>query len=496
METTPLEAEDRTLYEALAGRLCDRILEGTLKAGDRTPSIRRLSRQFSVSKTTVRRALQLLEDRGLVEARDRSGYYVRPERLRRPSAGFTVPEEEGGGADSIRTRLVGSEDLHVRMIAHANVRQSIQLGAAIPCAEFLPTERLARILSRVSRERPRQSVAYTVSPGAPELRRHIARRAVDAGLTLSADDVVITNGATEAVSLSLRAICGNEGIVAVESPTYYGFLELLDELGLDALEIDTDPSSGMKVDALRDALDKGVDISAVLLVSNGSNPLGSVMPDEKKAELARVCAAYDVPIVEDDIYGELHFGPRRPLSIGAFSDEVDVVWCGSFSKSLAPGWRVGWVAPGDYIEDVVKLQTTTTFAPATPTQLAVAEYLASGGFDRHLGRLRRRFSENVERISDVVLEHFPDGTTPTQPRAGHVLWVRLPATVSALELTRRAQEHGVSIAPGPLFSATGAHRSCIRLNCAVDLDARIVGGLKTVGQLACELSNHAPVRTD
>lgn len=483
METTPLDDSEKHLYEALADRIRTMIREGTLEEGQRIPSIRRLSRQFSVSKATVQEAYRLLEDQGLVEARSRSGYFVRPAHLRRPAAGFSLPEP-AKQTTPLTATLVERGDLYMRVLALAETENTIPFGAAIAPAEFLPVERLGRLLGQVGRYSPERIIEYRMSPGLESLRVQIARRAVDAGLTLGPDDIVITTGATEALMLSLRAICRRGDVVAVASPTYYGFMELLESLELKALEVDTDPREGMSVTALERCLRDGVSVRAVLVVPNVSNPLGSIMPDERKQALAALCAVNDIPIIEDDVHGELSFKSRRPLSIKAFDGGDDVVWCGSFSKSVAPGFRIGWVAPGRYRERIAKLQSTTTLGGVAPTQMVLARFLEEGGFDRHLKQLRRTCEDHVRLVSDLVGKWFPDGTRATRPQGGHVLWVEMPDAVDAVRLAEDALKHRISLAPGTMFSASGRYRNCVRINCAVSWSDEVEAALELLGELA------------
>jgi DNA-binding transcriptional MocR family regulator len=324
----------------------------------------------------------------------------------------------------------------------------------------------------------------SVTPsGVEELRREIARRALEAGCTAAAGDVVVTCGCAEAITLCLRALTRPGDTVAVESPTYFGTLQAIEVLGLKALEIPVDPLTGIRVEALGEALARG-GVAAVVVAPNVHNPLGCVMPDERKRELVALLAAHGVPAIEDDTYGELYFGPTRPRSLQAFDRAGLVLSCGSFSKTLAPAYRVGWTIPGRYRDRVIHLKLATTAGTSAPPQLAIADYLASGGYEQHLRRLRRTFEGTVDRLFFEVAERFPEGTRISRPAGGFLLWVQLPEGTDTVELQRRALARGLSVAPGPAFSASGEYRNCMRINAgyawsertrqALDLLARLV----------------------
>ncbi len=466
---------DQPLYRRVADRIAGLIGGGTLQPGERIPSVRRLSRQLSVSVTTVLEAYRVLEDRGLVEARPQSGYYVRTTA--------DPPPEPDRSATCDDPTFLESGDLVLGLVREGGQPNLVSFGAAVPSAEFLPTAPLNRILARVARGEAHISQSYDPLPGYQPLRVQIARRALDAGCSLKPDDLVITSGAQEAVALCLRSVTRPGDTVALESPTYYGLLEILESLHLRALEIATDPREGICLPELEKTLERGP-VAAVALVPSYGNPLGHCMPEESRQRLVEILAAAEVPLVEDDIYGDLPFGNERPKACKAFDRDGLVMLCSSFSKTLAPGYRVGWTAAGRFRTSVERHKFAMSIANASPTQMAVADYLASGGFDRHLRRLRRTYRDLISRISLTIGEHFPEGTRVTRPDGGHVIWVEMPKEVDSLRLHEEALAEGVSIAPGPLFSGTGRYDNFMRLNCALPWSDRVEEALRTLGRLA------------
>lgn len=470
--------EKSLLYEQVAERISVMVSQGTFLSGDRLPSVRNLSQQFKVSKSTVMEAYSLLEDRGVVAVRPQSGYYVcQPARNSLQESGVNLPV--------LRPTVVTTGELALMVFRDAADSRLIQLGAAIPDLENMPVDRLNRMLSTESRRYRQQSLAYEMPAGCLRLRTQIARRMVTSGCSLSPDDIFITNGCTEAVALALRAVCKPGDTVVLESPTFFNTLQIIASLGLKALEIPAHPAFGINLDTLRFVLEQNK-VDACLLVTNFSNPLGYLMPDSTKAELVSLLARHDIPLIEDDIYGELAHDTRRPLVAKSFDSAGQVLLCSSFSKTIAPGYRVGWIVPGKFAPQVERLKAVTSLTSAVPPQLAIAEYLDNGGYEAHLRRLRRLYARQIAALSQAVERHFPEGTRCSRPEGGFVLWVEMPETVDSVILYEQAREHGITFAPGPIFSAQpGKFRNYLRLSAASWSD-KVAEGVELLGRLAKE----------
>jgi DNA-binding transcriptional MocR family regulator len=463
--STPTSASERFAYERLAADIGALIQTGTLRPGDRVPSVRRMSTSRGVSIPTVLQAYRLLEARRLIGARPQSGFYVlTPEAragLARHAPTVALPEP---GA-------ITTGDLIMRVLEMVANPALVPLGTALPAEELLPTRALARALRGATRP-PLGGTSTLVTPsGAESLRREIAKRSLDAGDAVTPDDIVVTCGCAEALSLCLRALTSPGDTVAVEAPAYFGTLQAIEVLGLRALEIPVDPETGISIEALEEALGR-TKIAALVVTPNVHNPLGCVMPDDRKRELVALLAAHGVPAIEDDTYGELAFGDVRPRTLRAFDSAGLVLTCGSFSKTLAPDYRVGWVIPGAYRDRVLHLKLATTAATAVPPQLAIAAYLASGGYEQHLRRLRRALRGTLDRFSFEIGERFPEGTRISRPAGGFLLWVQLPDGIDTVALQRHAVSRGLSVAPGPAFSASGAFPNYLRINAGHPWSAR------------------------
>ena len=453
-----LNVEDASL-SGNRRRLGSLIRQGTYPPGARIPSVRQMSEQQDVSVSTVLQAYSLLESRGLIEARPQSGYYVR----RQSSTRLPEPEMSAAGRDPT---LVSIHELTMMLLADSLNPELVQLGAALPNPELMPLKKLNRIMAGhpAAGRRPRHTSTCFRRDWSRCARRSRSGRRWPAA-DLSPNDILITSGGIEAIDLCLHAVCRPGDIVATESPMYFGSLQTLEVQGLRALEIPTHPREGLSIEALAFALEHNP-IRAVMVISNFNNPLGSLIPDEKKKELVELLRRYDVPLIENDVSGELYFGDRRPLTCKAFDTNGSVMLCSSFSKDISPGLRVGWAAAGRYLAEATWLKSTISASSPTLPQMAVAQFLEGGGYEQHLRRIRREYARNVELLSDAVVRYFPRDISLTRPSGGFVLWVRLPENVDSLELYKQAHEGGITLAPGYVFSPTQQFPNFIRLNAA------------------------------
>lgn len=473
-------------YEALAEDIAHSIQSGLLKPDDRLPSVRQASAARKVSPATVFQAYYLLEARGLVRSRARSGYYV----SRSPP--LLPPEPESPSQPDGESRVVDVSELVFEVLESAMVRDLVPLGSAFPSPLLFPFERLGRVLASAAVHLDPWSTVDDLTPGNADLRRQVALRYRIHGIQVGADDIVITNGALEALNLCLAAVTRPGDAVLVESPCFYACLQALERNGLRAIEVPTHPREGVDLAAMDAAIARHAP-KACWLMPTFQNPLGSTLSDDSKRALVALLTRHDIPLIEDDVYAELHFGDTRPPPAKAFDSEGLVMHCSSFSKSLAPGYRIGWAAPGRYMQQVARLKLTSTLNTCVPAQLAIARYLERGGFDRHLRRLRVALASQQAQYAAAVARHFPPGTRVTRPSGGYFLWVELPAGCDALKLHRDASRLGISVAPGPMFSARRGFGHCLRLNHGHPLDARMEAALTSLGRLATE-GMHASTR--
>ena len=468
-------------YEALAADVAASIQAGLLQPGDRLPSVRQASATRGISPATVFEAYYLLEAQGLVVSRARSGYYVADKPRRLP----LEPREASRPAGEARAVEVST--LVVDIIRAAMSREVVPLGSAFPSPLLFPLERLGRVLANSATHMDPWSTVEELTPGSVELRRQIALRYLLDGVRMSPDDILVTNGAMEALNLCLTATCAAGDAVVVESPCFYVCLQALERLGLRAVEVATDPREGIELSALETAIARHRP-KAAWVMTNFQNPLGSAMPADKKQALVELVTRHQLPLIEDDVYNELYFGKQRPALAKSFDTEGWVLHCSSFSKSLAPGYRVGWVTPGRFAARLALHKLTLSLATSIPMQLALARYLERGSYERHLRGLRATLAQQRDAHIEAIAASFPAGTRVSRPGGGYFLWVELPAGSDAMALRRAALESGISLAPGPMFSAAGQFENCLRINFGHPLDARARAALRQVGRLAKGLS--------
>ena len=471
--------ETAPLYHQLADQIHELIRAGTLRAGDRVPSVRRLSGQQRVSVSTVLQAYQRLEAIGVIEARPQSGYYVR-----RQSAAVQEPEPSRPPRRALTVEVNALTDA---VLAHASDPNVISFGSACAAPELFQLERVRRVLSSIARRDRNALGRYGLPPGTEKLRRAVARRALEWGCRIDHRHLVTTTGCMEAINLALRAVTKPGDLVALESPTYYGFLQILQSLGLRALEIPTHPRSGISLEALELALAEHP-VKAVLVMPNVSNPIGASMSDAAKRRLVELLAEKNVPLIEDHIYAELQFaGPAShssPRPAKAFDRTGNVMLCSSFSKTLCPGLKAGWVEPGRWRDQIRMLKWMSSGGQNELVELAVAELLESGGYERSLRSLRRRFEQQVDLARAIIAESFPKGTRVTRPAGAYIVWVELPKDCDAVALFDKLLERGITIGPGPMFSASQRYRNCMRLSVGQAWGEKHERALREIGRLA------------
>lgn len=476
-----LPQQPKPRYKALAEELAGAIAAQVFVPGERMPSLRVCALSRGLSIPTVSEAYRLLEDEGLIETRPRSGTYVaRPAVPRRPSCQASL----GGGPVHVRGFEAAS-----RFPNSASIPGVLPFGAAVPSARFFPVGRLKSIMTNILRKRPLLLGDYEFAPGLPALRRQVVKRAAVWGCQLDIDRTVVTNGGVEAIALCLQAATRPGDIVAVESPAYYGFLYLLEAQGLQALEIPTDPASGLVVSALEAALARHP-VRACLLSTTVSNPTGATMPNREKRRLVTMLEAAGVPLIEDATFADLQRGGPQPAA-KAYDRTGNVMLCASLTKTIAPGLRLGWVEAGRHSGRVAFLKRVSSVGQPTLIQETLAAYMDHGGMERHLRRLKTTFSDLIRHHLDAVARHFPPGTQVLEPSGGFLLWVVLPSCFDYSRLYARIPDMRLGIAPGPMFSAVGSFGNAMRINCGLEWTDDVEQAYGHCGRLLAEQPSSA-----
>lgn len=466
-------------YIDVSDRIEKLIENGVLKVGDKLLSVRALSKEQGISLSTAFQSYYHLESKGLIEARPQSGYYVKFSRehvLDLPKAG-----------DPPDDAVPVSIDEMISSVYHdLNSEKLIHFSLGVPSIELLPAAKLTKSVMQAIRDSKTSCMQYEHIQGNLALRRQIARQAFNWGGTPSEDDIVVTAGCVEALSLCIKATTKPGDAVAIESPTYFAIFQVMESHGLKVVEIPTDPVTGIDLNYLEQAIPK-FDIKACLFVNNFNNPLGSCMPDENKKQLVEMLAKKDIPLIEDDIYGEMYFGKNRPKTCKTFDKKGLVLQCSSFSKSLAPGHRIGWTIPGRYKEKVIRLKRMHTVSTNTLSQAAIAHFLSNGRYELHLRHLRKALHTQSLRYIQAICEYLPDDTKMTRPQGGFALWIELNKKINTYKLHKKALKHNIGIAPGQIFSSQARFENCLRLSYGEPWSTRIEEGIKTLGKLVKEM---------
>jgi DNA-binding transcriptional MocR family regulator len=467
------------LYAEIANNIAGLIRNELLKPGDRLPSVRMLCLEYGISMNTAKRVFLELEAQSLIGSKPQSGYFVSQSTYRRlplPEVSKPSPVIGGKEPDPLIRKVyatIGKNDLTL-----------FSIGA--PSSELLPLAKLNKEMMRATRELTNSGTGYEQLQGNENLRKMIAARSLSWGGNLRENDLVTTAGGMNALSFCMMALGKPGDTIAIESPCYPGILQLAGSLGLKVLELPAHPATGIEMGALKKAIPK---INLLLLVPNFNTPLGSCMPDEHKKETVRLLTRHGIPLIEDDIYGDLNFGAQRPNCCKSFDENGTVLWCGSVSKTLAPGYRVGWVAPGKYKEQIMKLKLVHAISSPAITQEAVAGFLRSGRYESHLHKLRQVLRNNCQHYMDSIAGYFPEGTKTSRPQGGLALWVECNKKVNTTELFDSAIKQKIAISPGRMFTLQNQFENCMRLSLGLPWSEAVQNSLKVLGRLVAEMQN-------
>jgi len=475
MYTSTHIEKDEFLYHQIAEKLERQIEKGVLKGGDKLLSVRTLSKEQGISMSTAYLAYVQLENKGLIEARPKSGYYVKftPRTLQ------PITKTQPGQRDF---KKISVNEMISMIYENLTAEGVIKFSLAAPDVAYLPAAKLNKAMMEALRNSSSSCLHYENIQGNLLLRKQVARLSFNWGGTVTENDVVTTNGCMEALIFCLQALTQPGDTVAVDSPNYFGILHALQNLGLKVLEIPNHPDTGLDIDYLTRAIEK-IKIKACLFVLNYNNPTGSMTPDENKKRLVEMLSAKEIPLIEDDIYGELYFGSKRPRTCKSFDKTGNVLLCSSVSKSLAPGYRIGWIIPGKFKEQVIRMKLVHSVTTATPTQAAIGLFFEKGRFELHLRNLRKALHTNCLKYMQAITDYFPPDTRFTQPKGGYVLWVELNKNINAFDLYQKAMEQNISIAPGQIFSADARFNNFIRIGFGIPYNEKVDKSLKTLGFL-------------
>jgi len=465
------------LYMQVATGLEKMIAEDVLKIGDKLPSVRVLSDEYGISMGTAFQAYYHLEGKGLIESRPKSGYYVRFNHRRFPELPKVI-QPDALSHDVTVKEMINS----IYGDIASPIDKVINFALAVPDISLLPAAKINKSVMHALRNNKDHCINYGHPQGNVELRKQIAKLAFNWGGKIKPDDIVITNGCLEAITMCLRAVTQPGDTVAVESPNYFGIFQSIENMGLKVVEISSCFIVGMELDCLKKAIKK-FPIKAVVTIPNFNNPLGGCMPDENKKELVELINKHNIPLIEDDIYGELYFGKNRPRTCKSYDTKGLVMHCSSFSKSLIPGYRIGWTMPGKFIEQVKQIKRMHNISSPSITQAAIAHYLQNGRYEYHLKNMRKALHTQCLRYMQAIIDYFPEDTKVSRPHGGFVLWVELDKKINAFKLRTEAMKHNISVVPGKIFSASCNYSNCLRISFGKPWDENADYGLMMLGKM-------------
>lgn len=466
---------DDHLYVQVADGIEQMIAEEVLRIGDKLPSVRVLSEEHGISMGTAFQAYYHLEGKGLIESRPKSGYYVRFNHRRGAELSKVIATEPV-------TAEVSVQEIIMELLKNFTADDVLNFALAGPSVELLPAAKLNKSVVHALRSDKHHGLQYEHVQGNPELRKQMSRLAFNWGGKIRPEEIVITNGCMEAVVMCLRAVTKAGDTIAVECPSYFGIYPVVESLGLKLVEIVSDPVTGIDLDLLERAI-PDFNVRACLLVTNFSNPTGTSLPDENKRRLVEIITRYQIPLIEDDIFGEIYFGKHRPRTCKYYDTKGLVMYCSSLSKSLAPGYRIGWVIPGRFINQVKVLKMMNTVSSPTLTQVAMAHFLSIGRYEYHLKNLRKALHTQCLRYIQAIVQYFPEDTKISRPEGGFVLWVEVNRKVNTYKLCAEAMKQKISIAPGRIFSNSINYSNYLRIGYGQPWNEKVDKGLKTLGNL-------------
>ena len=473
MTTTPL-------YLHIASELQARLDNGEFPPGCRLPSLRTLAQHYRVNVLTVLAAYRQLEQQQRVVARPRAGFYAAlPGASSRQTQTPAVPLPSPAAWVNVSSRMSTLIQLSSSAIQY-------QLHMAEAVSELYPTQELAQQLQQALLRQPTLIDTHLSPQDQQHLHREIARLAASWQLELAENQILVTHGITEAISLALRHLTRPGDTVAVETPVYFGLLQTLESLGLKALEIPCTPDSGLSLEALEFALRHGPAVKCLVCVPNFQNPTGALMPDEHKKRLLALARRHGVTVIEDDVFGDLYFGQQRPTPLKAWDRDGDVIYCASFTKSFAPAFRLGWLSGGRHHAALTRLRDSSSLAASSLLQRVLADALTSGEYARRSARLRQQLAQQMQQLADAVLAAFPHGTQVRRPQGGMLLWVQGPEALDSNQLLQRALQQSISFAPGVVFSAEPRFNHCLRLKFGQPWSPGLADAIATLGRLARE----------
>lgn len=462
-------------YEKIIDYIQSAINKGVLKFNGKLPSLRKISTEFDCAISVAMQAYTELEVRGRIYAVEKSGFFVSEQSKHN----IPSPQKE---KHKLESEISKSNNL-TKMVIDLSINKSVvNFGAGVPDQAILPINRLKKSFIKISKEQPQLLSQYSCVNGFEKLRQELAYLMLNKGVNVSSEELIITNGCSEAVAIAIKAVTSAGDTIAIESPVFFGIINILEQLERKVIELPTSPDKGIDLVTLEQLI-KNKKVSACIITATFQNPLGHIMPQASKRKLVDLAARYNIPIIEDDLYGECSFNNKNyhPLKYYDYADIV--LYCSSFSKTLSPGSRIGWLIPSQYKLQCESIKIAETFGGPVIVQAAMADFLHENGYEYHIKRLRKFISVQTHQVKQFILKYFPSDIKVTNPQGGYFLWIELNKNINTMELFHEAIKNNISIIPGPVFSTSNKYNNCFRISCGSPITEKIEHGIKKLAKM-------------
>ena len=462
------------LYSQLEQQLRERINNGQFAPMSKLPSVREMCKLHQVSKSTVLTAYANLIAENLIVAKAKSGYFV----CQTTEQSSLYLKQPGMSQPDSAPRLISSSQVIVDIMKRGAAFDLLNNSKPDP-----HNEQLRRCLSKALRQQKSSEQLYYDQPQGDEALRHQLAKYIQQGAgNLSAEDIIVTSGCQHSLLLALMVSSQPGDVVAIESPGFYGAIQLLEALGRKVLEIPSSADQGISPSALQLAATHW-DIKVLIVSPSFSTPTGSCMPQANKLELLSLAHQHNFTIIEDDIYAELHQSTQRPRSLYSYDDKGLVIMCSSLSKVLSRDLRIGWILSKKYHQQILAFKIATTMASSVSQQQGLAMFIAQGGLEKHLKQRRQLLIQQQQTLKVLIAQHLPEAISASQPVGGMVIWIELDKRVNTLELYHTAREQGLTVTPGSLFSSQDTYQHYLRLSFAHPWTPQRINAFKTLSKL-------------
>lgn len=381
------------------------------------------------------------------------------------------------------SRMDGLKGSEIREILKLTEKPGIiSFAGGLPAPELFPVEEMKKVSTLVLEESGMEALQYTTTEGFPPLREHIADRMNSKSKTnITKDDILITNGSQQGLDFAGKIFLDEGDVVLCESPSYLGAINAFKSYCPKFVEVPTD-NQGIIMEELEKILKTTENVKMIYVIPDFQNPTGRTWPLERRKKFIEIISKYEVPVIEDNPYGELRFEGESLPSLKSMDKKGLVIYLGSFSKVFCPGYRIGWTcASPQILKKFVFVKQGADLQASTISQREVSKFMDIYDLDKHVEKLKGVYKKRRDLMLKTMKEEFPEGLEYTHPEGGLFTWVQLPENLDSREIMKECVENSVAYVPGGSFFPNGGKENCFRLNYSNMPDERIVEGIKRLG---------------